>query len=116
MTAAATRVLFDEPGPRGRARIRIFTVIGLLLVAGLVALALYQFYKNGQLGRSRWLAFAQPAYLRFLADGSVVLQTSRVGTSLASFTVPGLTPAPGDRTVVRPKGQRTKPARIHKPR
>jgi len=69
MTAAATRVLFDEPGPRGRARIRIATVVGLLLVAGLVALALYQFYKNGQLGRSRWLAFAQPAYLGFLAEG-----------------------------------------------
>ena len=69
VSAAATRVLFDEPGPRGRARIRIFTVIGLLLVAGIVALALYQFYRNGQLGRSRWLAFAEPAYLRFLADG-----------------------------------------------
>ena len=67
MTAAATRVLFDEPGPRARARTRIATVVGLLLVAGLVALALYQFYKNGQLGRSRWLAFAQPAYLRFLS-------------------------------------------------
>ena len=40
MTAAATRVLFDEPGPRGRARIRIATVVGLLLVAGLAALVL----------------------------------------------------------------------------
>ena len=28
MTTAATRVLFDEPGPRGRARIRVFTVLG----------------------------------------------------------------------------------------
>ena len=54
------RVLFDEPGPRGRARIRIFTVIGLLLVAGIVALALYQFYSNGQLGRSRWLPSRSP--------------------------------------------------------
>ena len=81
MTAAATRVLFDEPGPRGRARIRIFTVIGLLLVAGIVALALYQFYRNGQLGRSRWLAFAEPAYLRFLADG---IRGTIIATALAA--------------------------------
>src|SRR4051812_13777212 len=81
MTSAATRVLFDEPGPRGRARIRIFTVIGLLLVAVIVALALYQFYRNGQLGRSRWLAFAEPAYLRFLADG---IRGTIIATALAA--------------------------------
>jgi len=69
MTTAAARVLFDEPGPRGRARIRLFTLLGLLLVAGGVALALYQFYKSGQLGRSRWLPFVQPAYIAFLAQG-----------------------------------------------
>ena len=51
---SATRVLFDEPGPRGRARIRVFTVLALVLLAGLVALALYQFARSGQLGRSRW--------------------------------------------------------------
>ena len=60
VTAAATRVLFDEPGPRGRARIRLFTVIGLVLVAGLVALILWQFQRSGQLGRSRWVVFLQP--------------------------------------------------------
>ena len=69
MTAAAPRVLFDEPGPRGRARIRLFTVLGLLLVAGVVALLLYQFFRSGQLGRSRWLPFLQPAYISFLATG-----------------------------------------------
>ena len=69
MTAAATRVLFDEPGPRGRARIRLFTVLGLLVVAAVVVLALLQFYRSGQLGRSRWLPFVQPAYLSFLAQG-----------------------------------------------
>jgi glutamate transport system permease protein len=68
---AATRVLFDEPGPRGRARIRLFTVVGLLLVAALAALALYQFYRSGQLGRSRWLAFTQPAYIAFLGQGFI---------------------------------------------
>ena len=78
MSAVATRVLFDEPGPRGRARIRLFTLLGLLLAAGVVALALYQFYKNGQLGRSRWLPFLQPAYIAFLAQGFK-------GTIIATF-------------------------------
>jgi hypothetical protein len=30
-------------------------------VAAVVALALWQFYRSGQLGRSRWLPFVQPA-------------------------------------------------------
>jgi glutamate transport system permease protein len=43
-----------------------------------VALALYQFYKSGQLGRSRWLPFVQPAYIAFLAQGFK-------GTIIATF-------------------------------
>jgi glutamate transport system permease protein len=68
---SVSRVLFDEPGPRGRARIRLFTVLGLVVLAGLLALALYQFGRSGQLGRSRWLPFIQPDYLRFLGQGLV---------------------------------------------
>jgi glutamate transport system permease protein len=82
---AATRVLFDEPGPRGRARIRLFTVIGLLLVAGVVALALWQFYRSGQLGRSRWLPFVQPAYIAFLAQGFQGTIIATAAASLFSF-------------------------------
>ena len=86
MTAAASRVLFDEPGPRGRARIRLFTVLGLLLLAGVVALALWQFYRSGQLGRSRWIVFLQLAYLRFLWDGFV---GTIIATALAAvFSFP----------------------------
>jgi len=67
----APRVLFDEPGPRARARIRVFTVLGLVLLAGLLALALWQFGRSGQLDRSRWAPFLQLSYIRFLADGFV---------------------------------------------
>jgi glutamate transport system permease protein len=82
VTTVPARVLFDEPGPRARARIRLFTVVGVLLVAAVVALALYQFYKSGQLGRSRWLAFVQPAYLTFLWEG---LRGTVIATALAAL-------------------------------
>jgi glutamate transport system permease protein len=65
------RVLFDQPGPRARARIRVFTILGLVMLTGLFALALWQFGRNGQLDRSRWAPFLQLGYIRFLADGFV---------------------------------------------
>jgi glutamate transport system permease protein len=79
------RVLFDEPGPRARARIRVCTVLGLVLLAGLLALALRQFGRNGQLGRDRWAPFAQLSYLRFLADGFVGTITATALAAVASF-------------------------------
>jgi glutamate transport system permease protein len=63
------RVLFDAPGPKARRRIRIFTALALLVLAGLIALALLQFGRNGQLAADRWTAFAQSSYLNFLWEG-----------------------------------------------
>jgi glutamate transport system permease protein len=64
-------VLFDEPGPRAQARIRVLTVLGLVLLTGLLALALWQFGRSGQLDRSRWAPFLQLSYIQFLAEGFV---------------------------------------------
>jgi glutamate transport system permease protein len=77
----APRVLFDQPGPRARARIRVFTILGLALLAGLLALTLWQFGRNGQLDRSRWAPFLQLGYVQFLADGFV---GTIVATALAA--------------------------------
>jgi glutamate transport system permease protein len=49
-----TPVLFDIPGPKARARIRIGTAIGILLIAALVALVLIRLNRNGQLEAQRW--------------------------------------------------------------
>ncbi|HSN12548.1 MAG TPA: amino acid ABC transporter permease [Propionibacteriaceae bacterium] len=66
----ATRVLFDEPGPRGRATIRIATVVALVLVALLVAGAVRQFAVNGQLAPYRWQFFTYTAIVqRLVVDG-----------------------------------------------
>jgi glutamate transport system permease protein len=63
------RVLFDEPGPRGQRRIRVFSVLALILVILLVVAALRQFADNGQLAENRWRPFAQASYLKFLWHG-----------------------------------------------
>jgi len=47
-------VLFDLPGPKARARIRIGTVIGTLLILALLAVVLLRLGRNGQLDPQRW--------------------------------------------------------------
>ena len=47
-------VLFDVPGPKARARIRIGTAIGALVVLGVIAFVLVRLAGNGQLDPNRW--------------------------------------------------------------
>jgi glutamate transport system permease protein len=47
-------VLFDVPGPKARARIRIGTVVGGLLILGIVAFVLVRLAANDQLDPARW--------------------------------------------------------------
>jgi glutamate transport system permease protein len=51
---STSSVLFDLPGPRARRRQRIATVVGLLVVLGLIALALVRLAANDQLDPARW--------------------------------------------------------------
>lgn len=65
----ATQVLFDAPGPKGRRRILILSVLSVLAIAGLIALGLWQFAKNGQLDPGRWIVYLRADYLAFLGQG-----------------------------------------------
>jgi glutamate transport system permease protein len=47
-------VLFDLPGPRARARIRIANVVGGLVVLAVVGLVLWRLAGNSQLDPARW--------------------------------------------------------------
>lgn len=67
--STATRVLFDEPGPRGRARIRVATILVASLVLLAAAAAVWQFGRQGQLVAYKWAFFTNPAIIRFLAVG-----------------------------------------------
>jgi glutamate transport system permease protein len=79
-----TRILFDLPGPRGRRRILIATVVAVLVMVGLLALAVRQFGVNGQLAGSKWQMFAEWPYERFLLHGlGQTIKASVVCTVLA---------------------------------
>ena len=54
-------VLFDVPGPRAHARHGLYTIIGVLLVLGIVGFAVYQLYRADQFdgGLWSWLQYQQ---------------------------------------------------------
>jgi glutamate transport system permease protein len=91
-----TPVLFDIPGPKARARIRIGTVVGALLVLGLVAVVLVRLGGNGQLEGQRWsvLFDARTGVPQTLGRALVnTLEVAAVGMVLA--TIAGLLLAVG---------------------
>ncbi|WP_214416544.1 amino acid ABC transporter permease [Sphaerisporangium fuscum] len=63
------RLLFDEPGPRARRRVRIATAVFAVAALALVALAVRQFAANGQLDAARWQPYATWPMWRYLLNG-----------------------------------------------
>jgi len=98
-------ILFDVPGPKARARIRIGTVIGSLLVLGLVVLVLLRLAGNEQLDPQRWAVLfdTRTGVPQTLLDALLsTLEAAAVGMLLA--TAGGLLLAVGrlsDRAAVR---------------
>ncbi|HZJ05595.1 MAG TPA: amino acid ABC transporter permease [Nocardioidaceae bacterium] len=65
-------VLFDTPGPRTRARHRLYSVIASLALLGVVALILWRMYDTDQLEYEKWEYFVTPDYVNvLLVDGLV---------------------------------------------
>ncbi|GAA4317850.1 amino acid ABC transporter permease [Klenkia terrae] len=69
MRQPETAYLYDEPGPRGRRRIRIASVVSVLVLAALVALMLRQFACRGQLDADRWTPFLSWPIWEYLLVG-----------------------------------------------
>lgn len=61
--------LYEEPGPRGRRRIMIGSIFSALILAGILALGLWQFGSNGQLDADKWTPFTDWAIWQFLLVG-----------------------------------------------
>ncbi|TNU73578.1 amino acid ABC transporter permease [Miniimonas arenae] len=64
----SAHALFDTQGPRGRATVRIVTMLSVVAAFALAALVYWQLYRTGQLAPSKWRTFIQPGTLRYFAD------------------------------------------------
>jgi glutamate transport system permease protein len=80
-----SNVLFDAPGPRTRARHRIYAVASLLLLAGLVAAVVWRLYDRGQLAYDLWEPFVTPEYVEALGKG--LLKTLQMAALSILFAV-----------------------------
>jgi glutamate transport system permease protein len=62
-------VLYDHPGPRARRRAQLGTVLGGLVVVGLLGLVLYRLADRGQFDGEKWESFADPVIWEFVFEG-----------------------------------------------
>lgn len=77
-------LLFDEPGPRGRRRIALASVIATIALAALVASALYQLGSEGQLDYPKWRYFLGQSVVRYLGQAlSATLMVTAVSAVLS---------------------------------
>src|SRR5699024_4365260 len=99
--ASATQVLFDTPGPRGRRRILLLSILSVLAIAAMLAAGLWQFASNGQLDPNTWVVYLRADYLAFLGTG--LLGTLQVTAIAAVVAFPfGLLLALGRLSRLRP--------------
>jgi glutamate transport system permease protein len=69
----AGSVLFDAPGPATIARHRIYTVVAVLALIGVLAFVVWRLYENGQFEYELWEPFVTPSYVEaLLIDGLLV--------------------------------------------
>jgi glutamate transport system permease protein len=59
-------VLYDAPGPRGRRRVLVGSIVGTLLVAGIGVLAVRRLADHGVFASRQWQPFTDPGIQRYL--------------------------------------------------
>jgi glutamate transport system permease protein len=62
-----TSVLYDAPGPRAKRNVMIGTIVAVVVLAGVVALAVLQLSANGQLDGAKWGPLYNPGNQYFVA-------------------------------------------------
>ena len=65
----AASVLFDAPGPRTRARHRLYTAISSVVLAGIVGLVIWQLWRMDQFAYKYWEPFVTPNIVELLVKG-----------------------------------------------
>ncbi|MEH1168872.1 amino acid ABC transporter permease [Micromonospora sp. CPCC 205539] len=97
----STQLLFDEPGPRARRRIRIATVLGAVALLGALVAAVHQFASHGELAADRWQPFTTWPIWRYLLNGLWATVRAAAATAVLSSAI-GLLLALGRLSAHRP--------------
>jgi glutamate transport system permease protein len=82
---SAPSLLFDAPGPRARARHRLFTAVGVLIGAGGLAVVLWKLGSEGQLEFAIWRRLFLPeVWTEYVVPGVIkTLQAAAVSIAFA---------------------------------
>ena len=83
-------VLFDAPGPRTRARHRVYTVGSLVALAGVLAFIGYRLQAEGQLEYALWEPFVTPRYVEALLVDGLLTTLSMAGSAVVLSVVMGV--------------------------
>lgn len=77
-------VLFDAPGPRTRARNRLYGVVASVVLAALIGYVVWRFYDSGQFSPRKWEIFTYAAVQETLLRGLLnTLRAAAVAAVLA---------------------------------
>jgi glutamate transport system permease protein len=83
-------VLYDATGPRGRRRILLGSLAGLVLVALVVGVAVARLRANGVLEADRWQVLTQGDLQRLLGEGLVATLRAALAAMVLAMVVGGL--------------------------
>ena len=83
-------VLFDAPGPRTVRRHRVYTVLMVLVLIGLVAIVVSRFQEKGQFEADKWEVFTTPEYVRFILVEGLLETLKMAAASILGAVVLGL--------------------------
>lgn len=65
----AASVLFDAPGPKTRARHRMYAVVSGVVLAALLGLVVWQLQRKGQFAYELWEPFVTPKIMNVIGEG-----------------------------------------------
>jgi glutamate transport system permease protein len=85
MKSSSTTVLFDELGPKGKARLKIATIVSAVVVLGALIGIVAQLEHVGQLSSRLWSPLASWPNIRYLLDG--LGMTLRIGLACAAMSL-----------------------------
>jgi glutamate transport system permease protein len=81
----SANVLFDAPGPRTRARHRLYAVLSVIALLVLLGAVVWRMYDRGELEYELWEPFVTPEFVRALAEG--LLKTLQMAALSILFAI-----------------------------